>query len=470
MNLSDAKYKRAVMVVYILGVFIQIVDSTVVNVAIPTLADEFGVSESRIAWTVTAYLLSLATFIPAAGWLGDKFGTKRMFLLALGIFTGASALCGAANSLEALIAFRFLQGVGAGLLVPIGSAMLYRAFPQAERAKASTIIITVVVIAPAIGPVLGGLILEQLNWRWIFFLNLPLGAAAFVLGWLWLKEYRLDSAPKFDGRGFVLGGVGLAAVLYAISEGPKLGWTSPAIWLSAIGGVGLLVALVVVELRIENPLLKFSLYQDPIFRTMNIISIPAYMGFMGLIFIMPLYLQNFRGFGELETGLALFPQPLGVMVANLITGRFLFGRFGPRKMMLIGMGFGIANGLSFFMLDDQTSLMTIRLLMFTRGLAMGMIFVTIQACIYAGTSIADTGRATSLFSANRQTAPAFGVALSASLLVMGTGSAPEAPLGAYQLALGGAALMYGFAFVASLWVKDSDALWSPPNRIGESSQ
>src|SRR3712207_1751371 len=166
---GQGQYKSIVAVAFVLGLFMDILDTTIVNVALPTLGREFNADTNAVEWVVTGYLLSLAVWIPASGWLGDRFGTKRTFLFALLTFTLASALCGTAWSIESLIAFRVLQGVGGGLLVPVGTAMLYRAFPPIERPRASSLLAMVTVLAPAIGPILGGFLVEQASWRWIFY-------------------------------------------------------------------------------------------------------------------------------------------------------------------------------------------------------------------------------------------------------------------------------------------------------------
>ncbi len=168
LQLSEERYKTAMVVIFVLTLFVQILDGTIVNVAIPTLADAFGVTDTEIDRAIIGYLVGLAVFIPASSWLADRFGSRVVFLSSLTLFTFASALCGASQSLNQLLAFRILQGVGAGVMGPLGAALLYRAFPQNERAKAATAVISVAVIAPAIGPVLGGFLIETLNWRWIF--------------------------------------------------------------------------------------------------------------------------------------------------------------------------------------------------------------------------------------------------------------------------------------------------------------
>src|SRR5262245_5557288 len=240
----------------------DIMDATVVNVALPTLGREFRAGNDTIEGLVTGSLLSLAVWVPASGWLGDRFGTKKTFLFALGVFTAASALCGAAWNIESLIGFRILQGVGGGMLTPVGMAMLFRAFPPQERARASAVLMIPTAIAPAVGPVFGGWLVDQASWRWIFFVNLPVGIAAFVFALVFLREHTEERAGRFDLPGFLSSGAGLALLLYALSRGPGDGWTAPNVLGTGIAGIALFLVLVLVELRTAEPMLDLRLYAD----------------------------------------------------------------------------------------------------------------------------------------------------------------------------------------------------------------
>ena len=233
----DMEYKWVVAVVFVCGMFLDIMDTTIVNVVLPSLQREFHTTTASIEWVVLGYLLSLAVWIPASGWIGDRMGTKRVFLFALAMFTIASALCGQAHSLSELVAFRVLQGVGGGMLVPVGTAMLFRAFPPIERAKASTVLIIPTVLAPATGPVVGGWLVTDVSWRWIFYVNLPDGGVRVRH-----RRALLARAPRGNGRAASMcpasccSGAGLALVLYALSQGPEKGWRSPSVLVTGFVG------------------------------------------------------------------------------------------------------------------------------------------------------------------------------------------------------------------------------------------
>lgn len=459
-------YRHKVMVVYILGVFVQIIDGTIVNIAVPTLAEEFNVDSTDVDWAIIGFYLSLAVAIPMAGWLADRFGSKRMFMLALAGFVVSSTMCGAAQSLAQLVGFRIFQGLFAGLITPIGSAMLQRAFPLNERAKASTAIIGVVVVAPALGPVLGGAILRLLNWRWIFLINIPLGGLALFAAWLWLEEEIVGSDRKVDGAGLILAGGGLAALLFGISEGSNRGWDSPLILASLIGGLVTLFVMVLVENRVDDPVLALQLFKVRLFRATTVASWPAYAAFFAVIFMMPIFLQKVGDHSALKTAFVLLPQPLGVIIGSQLAGRRLYGRFGPKGLMVAGSILAWISSTYFAFIDQNTSLMLIGTALAVRGFAMGLMFVPIQTATYANVELPLMGRATSLFNTTRQAAGAAGVALVTTILSakvfsldsVADGGAPVlARVDAFQVAFMVAALLYGLSAIASMFINNEDA-------------
>ncbi|HJT59995.1 MAG TPA: MFS transporter, partial [Ktedonobacteraceae bacterium] len=226
MHRFNINQKVSVSIVFVAAMFMSIMDSTIVNVALPSLSRDFNAPGTSIDAVVVGYLVSLAIIIPASGWLGDRLGTKRIFLSALALFTISSALCGLATSLPMLIGFRLLQGMGGGAMTPVGTAILYRTFPPEERVQVSRILNIPTVFAPATGPVLGGLLIVKFSWRWVFYVNVPIGILAFLFGLIFLEEYRRQSTGSFDLTGFLLAGIGLSLTMYALSEGPNYGWTS----------------------------------------------------------------------------------------------------------------------------------------------------------------------------------------------------------------------------------------------------
>ncbi|MGB0114523.1 MAG: MDR family MFS transporter [Ilumatobacteraceae bacterium] len=409
-------YQSKVMTVYILGLFMTIIDGTMVNVALPTMAEDFGVPTTDIEWIAVGYLLSFAAVIPIAGWFGDRFGTKRVFVIALVIFVATSLACGLSQTLEQLIVFRILQGMGAGLVTPIGSAMLYRAFSLEDRAKAAIGVLSVAVTAPAIGPMLGGILVDTVSWHWIFLINGPIGAVAITLSILWLQESTFVAPGRFDVAGFVLATTGVSTLLYALSVGPDKGWLSGYTLGFGVVGVLSIVALIAVELNIDQPILALRLFHDRLFRTVNIAAAMIYAGFFGMIFVLPLYLQSLRGYSAFESGLAQSPQAFGVFLVSNLLGKRLYRVVGPRLLMTAGTALTAGATCLYATAGLSTPLSVIALFSLIRGLSVGMVFVAIQTAAYSTTSNENMGRATSLFNAQRQVAYAAGVALAATVI------------------------------------------------------
>ncbi len=452
-------YKYVVATVYVTAMFIDILDATIVNVAIPDFGREFNTQKAE--WVALGYTVSLAVWVPASGWLGDRFGTKRVFLFALAAFTSGSLLCATAGSIGQLVTYRIIQGVGGGMLTPVGIAMLFRAFPPAERARAAVFIMVPTMAAPALGPVLGGLLVTHASWHWIFLINLPVGVAGFLFGLRYLREHREPTAGGFDLPGFVLSGAALALVVFALSDGPSAGWASTTVLTTGALGLLCAAAMVVVELSRRHPMLELRLLGDRMFRQCNIVGIVTMGAFFGVTFVMPLYLQLLRGFTPQMSGLTTFPQALGVLTSSAIAGR-LYQRVGPRRLMVVGLAASGVTIALFLRLDLHTSLWLIRSMMYLRGLCIGFAFVPMQAATYATIRPQDNGRASSLFSTQRQVGISIGIAVLSSILVahMPLNRRPTdvaRALHGFHLAFLAAVVFAAVAAVAAMFIRDEDA-------------
>jgi EmrB/QacA subfamily drug resistance transporter len=415
MRLSTVQYKYLVAAAFLFGLFMDLMDLTIVNVALPTLGNRFQAGNSTLEWVVTGYLLSLAIWIPASGWIGDRFGTKKTFLFALTMFIAGSALCGASQNIGQLIAFRILQGFGGGMMTPVGTAMLFRAFPPSERARASLILTVPTVIAPALGPIVGGWLVDYVDWRWIFYVNLPIGLIGLVFSAMFLKEHKEPTAGGFDASGFLFSGAGLALVLYALSRAAGDGWGSLNVAGTGAAGVVCFALLIVTELRQRTPMLDLRLFRDRMFRSANIVSFTAMASLMGVLFLMPLFLQELRGFSAIKTGFILLPSAAGTVLFAQLSGR-LYPVVGPRRLLAVALTmFGLSAGLM-LVVGLQTSIWWIAAVMFVRGIAMAFTFVPLQASTFSTISPASTGRASSIYSTNRQVASSLGVAILATVL------------------------------------------------------
>jgi len=463
--------KVAVSVVFVAAMFMSIMDATIVNVALPTIGRDFAVSPTDVSSISIAFLVSLAVFIPASGWLGDKFGGKRVLLSAVVVFTVSSALCGLASSLGELVIFRVLQGAGGGMLAPVGMAMLFRVFPPEERIRASAILTVPTTLAPALGPVLGGLLVTDLSWRWVFYVNVPIGAAALLFGLLFLKSVPQADPGKFDLPGFLLAGFGLGLAMYGVSEGPNKGWHQPDVLATIAVGVLLLAAMVVVELRHSAPIVDLRLLGNRLFRSSNGVMILASVSFLGTLYAISLYYQDGRGLSALAAGLSIFPEAFGVMAGAQLASRFLYPRLGPRRHIAIGL-VGVAASIGLLaLMGPTTSLWWARLLMFALGLSMGQVFVPVQAAAFATITPAATGRASTLFNAVRQFGGAVGVAvLTTAIVLVGPLHVVDghlaANLTAYRVAFLVAAGVALLAVPCALSIRDSDAARTIPPRHG----
>jgi EmrB/QacA subfamily drug resistance transporter len=462
MHRSQLDPKVSVSIVFVSALFMSIMDTTIVNVALPSLARQLGVPSTSIDAVVVAYLVSLAVVMPASGWLGDRWGTKRIFLLALTLFTVSSALCGLAGSYAMLTVFRVLQGAAGGALTPVGTAMLYRTFPPSQRVQVSRVLIIPTVLAPALGPVLGGLLVTQFSWRYVFYVNVPIGIAVCLFGFIFLHEHREPTPGRFDLAGFLLGGIGLALVMYALSEGPSSGWISVNILGSALMGALLLLAFVVIELRKREPMIDLHLLRDRLFRTTNLVSLFAYAGFLGILFVAPLFLQEALGVTALTSGLTTFPEAIGVVLSTQVVAR-LYPRIGPRRLMAGGLT-GVAIMMALLsVMGFETNLWVMRVLMFLIGAGMAYVFLPLRVATFATISPTSTGRASAFYSAQNQLGAALGVAVLGTILstlgatTLSATGAVQPNLAAYHTAFLAAAVLALIGACIALTISDRDA-------------
>jgi EmrB/QacA subfamily drug resistance transporter len=467
--------KVAVSVVFVSAMFMSIMDATIVNVALPTIGRDFGVPATSVDGVSISFLVSLAVFIPASGWLGDRFGGKRVLLAAIVVFTSASVLCGLASSLGELVMFRVLQGAGGGMLAPVGMAMLFRTFPPEERIRASAILTTPTTLAAALGPVLGGLLVTDLSWRWVFFVNLPIGIVALLFGLLFLEGGAEHHPGRFDVPGFVLSGAGLGLLMYGVSEGPIKGWNQGFVLGTITGGALLLVLMVVVESRTTRPIADLRLLANRLLRSCSGVTVLVSAAFIGTLYVVVLFFQDGRGLSPLAAGLSTFPEAIGVMLGSQAASRVFYPRFGPRRHIAAGL-VAVALSMSLMALIGQgTSLWWMRILMFAMGLGMAQVFVPAQAAAFATISSEATGRASTLFNVGRQLGGAIGVAIFTTAIVA-VGPVTEVAghvtpdLAAYHVAFMIAAAVSLVGVAVALRIRDADAVSTMVARRPRSSR
>ncbi len=470
------EHKYIVALISVFGMFMNLLDLTIVNVAVPVLAFELDASAQEVQWVVTAYLLAVAVGIPVSGWAGDRFGTKLMFVLALAFFTIGSALCAFAWNIESLIVFRGLQGLGGGLLMPVSQTMVFRAFPQQERSKAAGILIVPTTFAPASGPLVGGIILDYLAWPWIFLVNIPVGVIAIVLAIAFLREQREDAPGRIDIPGLVLASGGLAVFLYGLAEAGERGFGDPVVLGFGGAGLVLLALFVLVELRTEEPLIDVRLFANRLFAVANASQAVAFMGFSATLFLLPLILQLERGLSPFESGLATFPQAIGVMVMAPLLAR-IYPIVGPRRLVAVGLLAASATTVPLILMDLETDLWWVRGTMFARGMGFSMMLVPLQTAAFAQISMADTGRATAALNATRQVAQSFGVAIIATVLTsrlahygaaLGPADSVAGSVSAFSDGFVVTAIFIAAGVLVSLLIRDRDAAATLRARLSSS--
>ena len=348
------------------------------------------------------------------------------------------------------------------MMAPVGLAMLFRAFPPAERVRASSILTVPTTLAPALGPVIGGLLVTELSWRWVFYVNVPLGILAIAFGALFLQGGNALQPGPFDAVGFALAGSSLGLLMYGVSEGPIQHWSSDIVLATIAAGAVLLLVLVLVELRKRQPLIDLRLLGNRLFRSTNGVMFLASMSFIGTLYVVSLFFQDGRGMSALGSGLSTFPEALGVMAGAQLASRALYPVLGPRRNIALGL-LGVTASIGLMsLIGAQTSLWWMRLLMFCLGVAMGQVFVPAQAAAFATISSEATGRASTMFNVIRQLGSAVGVAVLTTVIVaVGSAKTPAgraAPdLAAYHAAFLVAAALAAVGAVVALTIHDADA-------------
>ena len=403
--------------VVVLGAIMSILDITVVNVALPTFQTEFDVSAySTVAWTVTAYTLALATVIPLTGWAADRFGTKRLYMAAVGLFTIGSVLCATAWSIEALIGFRVLQGLGGGMLMPLGMTIMTKAAGPKRMGRLMAILGIPMLLGPICGPILGGWLIDSASWHWIFLINLPLGIGALVYSFIVLPSDTPEPSESFDFLGMALMSPGLALFLYGVSSIPSEGTVQATkVLVPAIIGFVLIVTFVFYSFRPRHPLLDLRLFANRNLAVAIIVMVLFVMAFFGALLLVPTYFQQVRSESVLKAGLLVAPQGLGAMltmpVAGALSDKFPIGRVVP--FGFVGIIIGML-GLS--QTGADTSYLQIMAWLFVMGLGMGGTMMPIMTSALKTLKAHDVARGSTLINVLQQVGSSIGVALMSVLL------------------------------------------------------
>ncbi len=418
-EMGGLSYKWIVLIVMIFGLFMSILDSTIVNIAIPRLQTAFGADLNSVQWVLTGYTLAQGVATPLTGFLSDRIGIKRFYMISLVSFTVGSALCGLAWSLPTLIIFRILQGAGGAFLFPLSMTLLYREFPPSERGLAMGFLGIPILLAPALGPTVGGYIVTYAGWELIFYINVPIGIIGLIMSIIYLREGETRSGLRLDLPGFIFSAAGLGALLYGLSDASTDGWGSGKVLGFITIGALLLILFVLTELRIARqggqPLLDMSVFANGPFSTSSFASILVTFALYGGLFLVPIYLQDLRGLSAYQAGLLLLPQAFASMLAVVIGGR-LVDRLGVRAVVIPGLA------LLAFVLWRMTSItLTIsyssfQILLILRGFALGLCMQPLSVSALSEIRPRDLARASAVSTTLRFIASSLGIAVLATLV------------------------------------------------------
>jgi EmrB/QacA subfamily drug resistance transporter len=411
--------------VVILGMIMSILDTTIVNVALRTLGHDLHSSIAQIQWVVTGYILALAAVIPVTGWAARRYGAKRVYMTSLVLFTAGSALCAVAGSTTSLVLFRVIQGVGGGMLMPVGQLMMAQVAGPKRMGRVMGITAMPAMLAPILGPVVGGAILQNLHWSWIFLVNLPIGVIAFILSWRLLPSTDSGDAGRLDVVGLGLLSSGATALVYGLSEfGTHSSLTAPIVVWPIVVGLALVGVFCWHALRVERPLLDVRLYANRIFSAASLTTFGLGAALFGAMILVPLYYQEVRHESVIVTGLLTGPQGLGMLLVMPLSGR-LSERFGGGRVALAGVSILCLGTLPLAFVGAHTSVLSISLVLVLRGVGIGFSFMPAMTAAFASLKPKQLSDATPQLNVVQRVGGAIGTAVLAVVLQRASGHAPS---------------------------------------------
>jgi EmrB/QacA subfamily drug resistance transporter len=456
---TSATHPNLILAICCISVFIQSMDVTIVNVALPAIQTDLHARLADLQWILDAYTLVLASFLILAGSISDRLGRRRVFQIGLSIFTLASFLCSRAATIEQLIGFRVLQGLGASMMNPVAMSIIANAFPEPrDRARAVGIWAAVTGLSLGIGPLIGGALTETIGWRSIFWINVPIGITAILLAARFVQESKAARARAFDPIGQALVLIGLSALTWGLIEGPHAGWHSALILgLFATAALAIL-AFVLYEPRRHDPLLDLRFFRSLPFFSATLLGLTSFSSLAGFLFLIALYLQDVRGFSPLHTGLFTVPLAILMLLCAPLSGR-LVGNHGTRRSLLAaGAGF-IASALILTRLAQNTPVIWLLLSSALFGVGLGMVNPAVSDSAVAGMPLSQAGVAAAIASTSRQVGAAIGIAVAGTVLAMSHARGTDFTTATHAIwwvmtACGAIVLLLGFASNTA-WARQS---------------
>lgn len=403
-----------ILIVAILGTFMVILDQTIMNIALPHIMAVFNETADRAQLVISAYMMATAITTPAAAYLCDRFGIKKVYLLSQAGFLLGSILCGLAWNTNTLIFFRVLQGLAGGLLAPIAMTMLFTNVLPEDRGTMMAIFGIPMMLAPAIGPTLGGYLVTYLDWRMCFYVNVPVVLLAIAVGFVWIKDSPVVDS-KFDFKGFMLAAIGFSSILYALSYAPTWHWDDwRIVTLLTVGGA-CIITWILVELKVKQPMLDLHIFKYGGFSLATGLNFVTTIGLFSVIFLLPMFLQNIRGLNAMQSGLMMMPMVLGSMITMPISGR-LYDKIGPRIPVVAGLIITAISSLWLQVLDVTTPDSMLLTILFVRSLGMGLCMMPIMTYAMSAVPMKMTAQASSITNVSRTIFASLGVAIFATLL------------------------------------------------------
>ncbi|HWQ88579.1 MAG TPA: DHA2 family efflux MFS transporter permease subunit [Desulfitobacteriaceae bacterium] len=415
-NAADNLYRWSALFVVVIGTFMVMLDSSIVNIAIPKMMNVFGTDLDTVKWILTAYTLTMGSIVPVTGFISDTFGVKKQFVLSLAFFTLGSFLCGFAWSANTMIVFRIIQAIGGGAIMPVGMAYIMQMFPVRERGKALGFWGIASMSAPAIGPTLGGYIIQYMDWRLIFYINVPIGIFGIIFAGILLKETVLKPYQgNFDYIGFFSSVFGIVSLLYVMGEGTSIDWGDVKFPLLLIFGCFSLLIFVVNELLHPNPLLELRVFKIPDFTLSQFITIATTLALMGGLYALPLFLQNLRGYTAMETGLLLLPSALAAGLMMPISGA-LFDKYGAKIVTIPGLLILAVSSYQMSRFNVDTPTATITLIATLRGVGLGFAMMPVNTAAMNAIPRELFGKATALSTTVRSIMQALAVTFMTTII------------------------------------------------------
>lgn len=399
-----------------IGLFMVISDGTVMNVALPGLIKEFDRPLSVVQWLTSGYALALAAVIPLAGWLSDRFGAKQVFLVSVGLFTVGSLLCAMSTSIEMLILFRVLQGLGGGMVMPVSMTIIYQLSPQGKAGTMMGMLGIPILLALAMGPIVGGLLMTYASWPWIFLINIPVGLICIIVGFLYVPHFSRQSVVSLDIPGMLFGPLAFAALAFGISEG-STSWMSLNALISILVGVFALFVFIRVELNRSSPLLDLSVFGSADFLKGMILQWFSQITMVGMLFLIPLFLMQTRNFNAFEVSLIMIPQAIGSGVLTPLSGR-MFDKIGIRPLVISGMLCVACASYMLATLPEHTSIISMMLPLALLGAGTGLSMMPLKTYVLQIAPQNLVSRITSLMSSTEQVMTSFAIAGLSTILMI----------------------------------------------------